>query len=73
MCCLNVYQENKKKVYENLRAYINNLLCIKQILFRMNEVDKLKVMTLMDDQKKEFTIDTPFPKHKKIISVWDFE
>jgi hypothetical protein len=39
----------------------------------MNEVDKLKVMTLMEDQKKDFTIETPFPKSNKIVSVWDFE
>jgi hypothetical protein len=73
MFCLNKYQQNIKKVYENLRAYIINLLCIKQILFRMNEFDKLKVMTLMEDQKKDFAIETPFPKSNKTVSVWDFE
>jgi hypothetical protein len=70
--CLKTYAlRNKRKNYENLKNYIINKLCIKQLLVRMNEVEKLKHFTLKEELREFFQDPNPFPNSQNVTSVWE--
>ena len=76
MCCLSsTSQKNKKKNYKLLKNYIIDRLCIKYILVKANEVEKLKVFALTEEQRKDFDDKkTPIPSAmtaKLNMSIWD--
>lgn len=53
--------KNKKNNYMHLKEEILDKLCIKNLIIKLNEVEKLKLFALNEEQRKSFN-----SHHKKI-------
>ena len=74
MLTSNVELRNRKKKYEYLQDYIYNKLCIKNFLFGMNDIDKLKYHLLLKDDLMSFeSKQNPLPNSKDVKNVWTHE
>lgn len=70
-CLKTAVLKNKRSNYDNLKSYIVKKLCIKQLLVKMNEVEKLKIYTLDEEKKMKFENLNPFPKKHDEFSIWE--
>jgi hypothetical protein len=74
--CCPINQVSKKKAleYESLKEYVISKICIKELLVKLNEIDKLKATCLSLSQIKAFEeVLNPFPAFEGVNSLWKFE
>ena len=65
---------NKRKQYEFLIEYLYNKLCIKEILSRINDIDKLKYHVLTKEELILFESRlNPLPNTNCVKNVWAHE
>jgi hypothetical protein len=60
------------KMYETLKGYIINKLCIKEYIKKVNELEKIKYSLFCKENLKKFELEPNyFPKLETAKSIWE--
>lgn len=73
-CCLkSKIIKRKAKVYDVLKDFVISKLCIKELLTKFNEIDKLKTALLSSSEIEVLDeLPNPFPVCKGMNNLWKF-